>query len=154
MNAESVSVPWVKRLAVIAFVIFLPACQSTDTRQFGGVLGSVAGAVGGSYLGRYLGGGTAGAIVTSVAGGVAGWYVGSKVGGYLGKDDRQKMAAASQAAFNTGEPQTFSSTSSGVTGRAEVVPGQSAGSGDCKTIRQTVVLKDGSTHTEDVNSCK
>lgn len=157
MSARSVSIPWMKRLVVIAFAALLTACQSADTRQVGGLAGSIAGAIGGSYLGRYLGGGTVGAIATSIAGGVAGYYVGAGIGGYLGRDDRKKMANASQQAFYSGEPQTFSNPDSGVKGRAEVIRpsdgAQPSGNG-CKTIRQTVVLKDGTTHTEDVKSCK
>jgi surface antigen len=141
---------------IFALAILLAACQSAETRRFGAVLGSVAGSIGGGYLGSALGGGTAGRILGAVAGGVAGYYVGSTVGGYLGKDDQQRMANASQKAFETGEPQTFNSPDSGVSGRAEVLPATQTqqASGECKTIRQTVVLKDGRTATEDVRSCK
>ncbi|HET7061825.1 MAG TPA: hypothetical protein VFI43_06560 [Nitrosospira sp.] len=157
MSAGSVSIPWMKRLLVIALAALLTACQSADTRRVGGLAGSIAGAIGGSYLGRYLGGGTVGAIATSVAGGVAGYYVGAGIGGYLGRDDQKKMANASQQAVYTGEPQTFSNPDSGVKGRAEVIRPADVSqqpSGNCKIIRQTVVLKDGTTHTEDVKSCK
>ena len=155
MRAASGSMPRIKRLLIVALVVLLPACQSTQTRQVGGLIGSVAGAIGGSYLGRYLGGGTAGSIVTSIAGGVAGWYVGAGIGGYLGKNDQQRMVEASQRAFDTGQPQTFSNPDSGVKGKAEIVSSaQQAEKPECKTIRQTVVLKDGKTVTEDVNNCK
>ena len=155
MDQASISSARIRRLTIVALIMLLPACQSADTRRFGGILGSVAGSIGGSYLGSYLGGGTAGRIVGAVAGGVAGYYVGSTVGGYLGKEDRQRMAQASQAAFDTGQPQTFSNPDTGLKGKAEVVPTQTAEqSGECKTIRQTVVLKDGKTVTEDVKSCK
>jgi surface antigen len=143
-----------RQLFVLALVILLPACQSTDTRRAGGLIGSIAGSIGGSYLGSYLGG-TAGQIVGAIAGGVGGYYLGSTVGGYLGKDDKQKMAEASQRAYETEEPQTFSNPNSGVSGKAEVVPSAQQGDNrECKIIRQTVVLKDGKTVTEDVNSCK
>lgn len=112
MDQASISNAWIKRLTIIALIMLLPACQSADTRRFGGILGSVAGSIGGSYLGSALGGSTAGRIVGAVAGGVAGYYVGSTVGGYLGKEDKQRMAQASQAAFDTGQPQTFSNPDS------------------------------------------
>ena len=110
----------------------------------------------GSYLGSALGGGTAARIVGAVAGGVAGYYVGSTVGGYLGKEDKQRMAQASQTAFDTGQPQTFSNLDTGLKGTAQVLPSPPTAQqdGECKTIRQTVVLKDGKTVTEDVRSCK
>lgn len=157
MDQASLSSTRIRRLTIVALIMLLPACQSADTRRFGGVLGSVAGSLGGSYLGSYLGGGTAGRIVGAVAGGVAGYYVGSTVGGYLGKEDRQRMAQASQTAFDTGQPQTFSNADTGLKGKAEVVSTQAqqqADNRECKTIRQTVVLKDGKTVTEDVRSCK
>lgn len=146
---------WIKRLTIIALVMLLPACQSAETRRFGGILGGVAGSVGGSYLGSYLGGGTAGRIVGAVAGSVAGYYVGAELGGYLGEADKQKMAQASQAAFNTGQTQTFSNPDTGLKGKAEIVAAPATQQNqDCKTIRQTIVLKDGKTVTEDVKSCK
>ena len=143
---------WFRRLTVIALVMLLAACQSNETRRFGGILGSVAGSIGGSYLGSYLGGGTAGRILGAVAGGVGGYYLGSTVGGYLGKDDQRRMAETSQQAYETNQTQTFTNPDSGVRGKAEIV-GPAEGR-ECKTIRQTVVLKDGKTVTEDVKSCK
>jgi hypothetical protein len=65
------------------------------------------------------------------------------------------MAEASQRAYETEQPQVFSNPDSGVTGKAEVVQATQQGDNrECKTIRQTVVLKDGKTVTEDVKSCK
>ena len=82
----------------------------------------------------------------AIARGVGGYYLGSSIGGYLGKDDKQKMAEASQRAYETEQPQTFSNAESGVNGKAEVVQASQQGdSRGCKTIRQTVVLKDGQT---------
>jgi surface antigen len=154
MKALPISGLRLRQLFVLALVILLPACQSTETRRAGGLIGSIAGSIGGSYLGSYLGG-TAGPLVGAIAGGVGGYYLGSNVGGYLGKDDKQKMAEASQRAYETEEPQTFSNPNSGVSGTAEVVPSAQQGDNrECKIIRQTVVLKDGKTVTEDVKSCK
>jgi surface antigen len=160
MSAKFGSVPWAKRTAVVALVILLPACQSMepkDARMIGGVIGSIGGAIGGSYLGSYLGG-TAASIATSVIGGLAGSYIGAEIGGYLGRDDQQRMAEASKRAFETGETQTFSNSMTGVKGKAEIVaPNQAAqqsSTSDCKTIRQTIVLKDGTSRTEDVDRCK
>ncbi len=151
MVGTPISVAWFRRLIVVALVMLLAACQSTETRRFGSILGSVAGSIGGSYLGSYLGG-TAGSIVGAIAGGVGGYYLGSTIGGYLGKDDQRRMAETSQQAYETNQTQTFTNPDSGVRGKAEIVG--SAEGGECKTIRQTVVLKDGKTVTEDVKSCK
>ena len=146
-----------KWLIAITLIVLLPGCQTADTRRTGGLIGSIAGSIGASYLGSYLGGGTVGRILGAVAGGVAGYYVGSEIGGVLGKDDKKKMADASQKAFETNQTQTFSNPDSGLVGKAEVVqsgPTPAQKNKECKTIRQTVVLKDGKTVTEDVNSCK
>ncbi|MEO6825610.1 MAG: hypothetical protein ABI167_12950 [Nitrosospira sp.] len=116
MDPTSISNAWIKRLTMITLIMLLPACQSADTSRFGGLLGSVAGSIGASYLGGYLGGGTAGNIIAAVAGGVGGYYVGSTIGGCLGKGDKQSMAQASQTAFNTGQPQTFSNSDTGLEG--------------------------------------
>ena len=148
----------IKRLTIIALVMLLVACQSAETRRAGGLIGSIAGSIGGSYLGSHLGGGIAGRIVGAVAGGVAGYYVGAHIGSYLGQEDKQRMAQASQRAFDTGQTQAFSNPDTGLRGKAEVVPSaqvaQQADNRECKTIRQTIVLKDGKTVTEDATSCK
>lgn len=148
----------VKQLTIIALVMLLAACQSAETRRTGGMVGSMAGSIGGSYLGSYLGGGTAGRIMGAIAGGVTGYYVGTNIGSYLGQEDKQRMAQASQRAFDTGQTQAFSNPDSGLRGKAEVMPSaqpaQQADNRECKTIRQTIVLKDGKTVTEDVTSCK
>lgn len=155
MGSLSISGIRLKRLLIVALVMLVSACQSAETRRAGGLIGSIAGSIGGSYLGSYLGGGTAGRIVGAIAGGVGGYYLGATVGGYLGKDDKQKMAEASQRAYETEQPQIFSNAESGVNGKAEVVQASQQGdSRECKTIRQTIVLKDGKTVTEDVKSCK
>ena len=154
MDSFSLSHMTLRRLLIVALVVLLPACQSTEARRIGGLVGSIAGSIGGSYLGQSVGG-TAGQILGAITGGVGGYYLGSSVGGYLGKDDKQKMAEASQRAYETEQPQTFSNPDSGVNGKAEVVQASQQGdSSGCKTIRQTVVLKDGKTVTEDVKSCK
>ena len=154
MESLSISGIRLKQLLIVALLMLLSACQSAETRRAGGVIGSIAGSIGGSYLGHYVGG-TAGQIVGAIAGGVGGYYLGSSIGGYLGKDDKQKMAEASQRAYETEQPQTFSNAESGVNGKAEVVQASQQGdSRECKTIRQTAVLKDGKTVKEDIKSCK
>lgn len=151
MDQASISATWARRLLLLALVVVLSACQSTETRRAGGLIGSIAGSIGGSYLGSYLGD-TVGSILGAVIGGVGGYYLGSEIGSRLGKDDQRRMAETSQRAYETNQTQTFINPDSGVKGKAEVV--EVAEDRDCKTIRQTVVLKDGKTVTEDVKSCK
>ena len=68
MDGTSISVAWFRRLTVIALVMLLAACQSNETRRFGGILGSVAGSIGEAIFGSYLGGGTAGRILAQSPG--------------------------------------------------------------------------------------
>ena len=152
MNQASISAAWTKRLLLLALVTLLSACQSAETRRAGGLIGGIAGSIGGGYLGSYLGGGTAGRILGAVAGGVGGYYLGAEIGGRLGQEDQRRMAQTSQRAYETNQTQTFTNPDSGVSGKAEVVGADD--DSNCKTIRQTVVLKDGKTVTEDVKSCK
>ena len=131
MDRLSISGIRLKQLLIVALLMLLSACQSAETRRAGGE------------------------IVGAIAGGVGGYYLGSSIGGYLGKDDKQKMAEASQRAYETEQQQTFSNAESGVSGKAEVVQASQQGdSRECKTIRQTAVLKDGKTVKEDIKSCK
>lgn len=152
MDQTLTSATWLRRLLLLAMVAVLSACQSNETRRAGGLIGSIAGSIGGSYLGSYLGGGTAGRILGAVAGGVGGYYLGAEIGGRLGKEDQRRMAQTSQRAYETNQTQTFTNPDTGVRGTAEVVGVDNER--ECKTIRQTVVLKDGKTVTEDVKSCK
>src|SRR5688500_19821522 len=101
MNSTPISDTWMKRLLIFSLIILLSACQSAETRRFGGLVGSIAGSIGGSYLGSSLGGGTAGRILGAIAGGVAGYYVGATVGGYVGKDDQRRVAEAARRARGT-----------------------------------------------------
>jgi surface antigen len=121
MGKVSLSRMRAKWLIAVALIMLLPGCQTADTRRTGGLIGSIAGSIGASYLGSYLGGGTVGRILGAVAGGVAGYYVGAEIGGVLGKDDKKKMADASQKAFETNQTQIFSNPDSGLVGKAEVV---------------------------------
>ncbi|SFW23341.1 glycine zipper 2TM domain-containing protein [Nitrosovibrio sp. Nv17] len=153
MNRTIFTRTWVRGSVAALLIAFLSGCQTGDSRRVGGVIGSVTG----SYLGYQLGGSsTAGRLAGAVAGSLAGYYLGTTIAGYLEEGDRNRMSQASQAAFETNQTQTFSNPDNGVQGKAEVVsPTQATQQGqECKTIRQTIVLKNGDTVTEDVKSCK
>lgn len=105
----------------------------------------------GKSLLRIVGGGsTIGASALSCG------YLGGQIGAYLDEQDRQKMSDAAQAALDTGKVQTWDSDETASSGRSEVVKTAHAArqDGNCKTVRNTVVLADGARKQENVTACK
>ena len=90
-------------------------------------------------------------------------YEKSSLKDYIGGLDKENLARAIQKAADTGQPQVFTNQESGVKGKAEVIQSrilstQEAGKRDgvreCKTIRQTIILKDKREVIESVDLCK
>ena len=82
---------------------------------------------------------------------------------YIGDQDRKSLVRVIQKAADTGEPQEFINQESGVRGRAEVIQSralstQEVGKEDsireCKTIRQSIILKDKREIIESIVLCK
>ena len=82
---------------------------------------------------------------------------------YIGDQDRKSLVRVIQKAADTGQPQEFINQESGVKGRAEVIQSrvlstQEAGKKDsvreCKTIRQSIILKDKREIIESIVLCK
>jgi len=70
---------------------------------------------------------------------------------YIGDIDKKNLSMAIQKAADTDQPQVFTNQDSGVKGKAEVIQsrtlstqerGKQDGVRECKTIRQTIILKD------------
>ena len=82
---------------------------------------------------------------------------------YIGDQDRKNLVRIIQKAADTGQPQIFTNQESGVKGIAEVIQsrelstqeaGKKDGVRECKTIRQTIILKDKREVIESVVLCK
>jgi len=82
---------------------------------------------------------------------------------YIGDQDKKNLVRVIQEAANTGQPQVFINHESGVKGKAEVIQsttlstqeaGKQDGVRECKTIRQTIILKDKREVIESVVLCK
>ena len=82
---------------------------------------------------------------------------------YIGDQDRKSLVRVIQKAADTGQPQEFINQESGVKGRAEVIQSralstQEEGKKDsvreCKTIRQSIILKDKREIIESIVLCK
>lgn len=126
----------------------------------GGVLGGLLGNKSGSDSARKLG---------TIVGVAAGGLIGGQIGKLLNEKDKQQAGAATRKALDSGSPQTWENSSSGNSGTVQVVdasarpPTTPSGVGEqsgtapartCKTVKQTITLKDGSTFDEDVTACK
>lgn len=83
-------------------------------------------------------------------------YIGGQIGLALDEMDREKMNEAAQAALDTGKVQTWDNPETDTSGTAKIIKTGSAakGGGDCKTVRNTLVLADGTRKQEDVTACK
>ncbi len=82
---------------------------------------------------------------------------------YIGNQDKRNLVRIVQKAADTGQPQVFTNQESGVKGMAEVIQsrelstqeaGKKDGVRECKTIRQTIILKDKREVIESVVLCK
>ncbi|NNC71175.1 MAG: hypothetical protein HKN90_10175 [Flavobacteriaceae bacterium] len=82
---------------------------------------------------------------------------------YIGDLDKKNLALAIQKAADTDQPQVFTNQDSGIKGKAEVIKsstlstqetGKQDGVRECKTIRQTIILKDRREVIESVVLCK
>ena len=82
---------------------------------------------------------------------------------YIGNQDKKNLVRIIQKAADTGQPQVFTNQESGVKGIAEVIQsrelstqeaGKKDGVRECKTIRQTIILKDKREVIESVMLCK
>ena len=103
------------------------------------------------------------APINSITGKVANMYTKESLKDYVGDLDKKSLAMAIQKAANTDQPHVFINQESGVKGKAEVIQSrtlatQETGKKDsvrkCKTIRQTIILKDKREIIESVVLCK
>lgn len=142
---------------IVVICMALAGCETMSKQQMGTGVGAIAGGI----LGTQIGGGT-GKIIATVGGAALGGLLGSQLGKYLDTQDKSKADAASRQALETGRTQTWTNPETGVRGTVQVVntPNRSkpvaAGTParQCRTTKHDIVLKDGSTRTEDVTACK
>lgn len=146
-------------LALTLSLVGLPGCaqlENTDSQTIGASVGAVAC-------------GTVGAVLTknsskltrtlATAGAALGCgFIGSQIGSYLDAQDKQKMEDAAQAALATGKPQAWASPNSKTSGTATIIPSSTEtrtdDGGKCRTVRNAVVLADGTERQEDLVACE
>lgn len=156
MKMRWIAVTFVLVLGVIA------GCANISKEQGGAGIGAIVGGVVGSQFGS---GGTK--VLATALGVGAGALIGNRIGKYLDDRDKQKLASATIKTAETGKPQSVVSPDSGTTMRTTTVSAPAAQTstsstspvatntgGECKTVRQTIVLKDGTRQQEDVRVCR
>jgi surface antigen len=136
-----------------------PLGQMNTAEIFGTAIGAAAGAYGGSRIGH-----GATPYITGALGAAAGAWLGKSIASYLSESAQQQAAGATQQAAQSGRLQTWSDPQSGASGRAQVIrtstsPQPTASnnttqSKPCRTVEQTITLKDGSKRKEEVTACQ
>ena len=99
----------------------------------------------------------------AITGKIINLYVKGSLNDYIGDLDKKSLALAIQKAADTNQPQSFTNQGSGIKGNVEVIQsrtlstqeiGKEDGSRECKTIRQTILLKDRREIIESIVLCK
>jgi len=162
------------KLVAIALAISLTSgCESMNKEKMGTGLGVLIGAAGGAAAGGAIAKDKKqGMVIGAIAGAIAGGLIGNKIAQYLTEQDRKKHSEAVSKALETGQPQAWTSPETGNSGQVTVgtttpspapqtpppstapVPQTMAQAPLCRTTTQTIKLKNGETHTEELKACK
>ena len=134
----------------IAATSVAPASAQMGPKETDGTIG---GALLGGIAGGLLGGRGGGAVGGAIAGAFIGGVIGNRIGASLDEQDRMALARATRAAFVSGRSQRFSRRS-GAHGQVSVVKSNVVDGKPCRTLRQDVVLKDGSILSDTVSACR
>ena len=148
--------PSILRILLWMNVLLLSACQSTN----------IISNIGGSNVESDTNPRLEKMAVTpfnAITGKITNLYAKGSLKDYIGDLDKKNLSMAIQKAADTDQPQVFTNQDSGVNGKAEVIQsrtfstqesGKQDGVRECKTIRQTIILKDKREVIESVVLCK
>jgi len=138
------------------FILFLSACQSTNIiNTIGG--NNTESNTSPQFEKKVIG------PFNAITGKVTNLYAKGSLKDYIGDLDKKNLVLAIQKAAATDQPQVFTNQDSGVKGKAEVIKsrtlstqetGKQNGVRECKTIRQTIILKDKREVIESIVLCK
>nr|WP_281720392.1 glycine zipper domain-containing protein [Nitrosomonas nitrosa] len=162
-------------VALILSILFISGCENINKQKIGTIAGGAIGAAGGAALGSVVTKDKKlGMAIGAVVGGIAGGIIGNQIGQYLDEEDQKRHSEAVAKALETGQPQVWASPDTGNSGKITVVdvpplppPTVQTTSQDetssaqpiaraplCRTTTQTIKLKNGETHTEELKACK
>jgi outer membrane lipoprotein SlyB len=116
--------------------------------------GTAAGAIFGGIIGGVLGGRGAGAVGGAIAGAAIGSFIGNRIGAALDAEDRAALERTTRSAVTTGKSRRYTNKRTGVKARAQVVSSRRVDGRECRTIKQEVVLKDGTVLSDTIRACK
>ena len=148
--------PSILRILLWMNVLLLSACQSTS------IISNISGSNVESDTNPQLEK-SAIAPFNAITGKITNLYAKGSLKDYIGNIDKKNLSMAIQKAADTDQPQVFTNQDSGVKGKAEVIqsrtlstqePDRQDGVRECKTIRQTIILKDKREVIESVVLCK
>ena len=148
--------PSILRILLWMNVLLLSACQSTS------IISNIGGSNVESDTNPQLEK-RAVASFNAITGKITNLYAKGSLKDYIGDIDKKNLSMAIQKAADTDQPQVFTNQDSGVKGKAEVIQsrtlstqelGRQDGVRECKTIRQTIILKDKREVIESVVLCK
>ena len=137
-------------------ILLLSACQSTN------IISNIGGSNVESDTNPQLEK-RAVAPFNAITGKITNLYAKGSLKDYIGDIDKKNLSMAIQKAADTDQPQVFTNQDSGVKGKVEVIQsrtlstqelGRQDGVRECKTIRQTIILKDKREVIESVVLCK
>ena len=150
-----------KILLLINIFILLSACQTAD------IINNITNGVGSNVESDTDTDPQLGKIAISkfsaVTRKITNLYEKNSLKDYIGDQDKKNLVRVIQKAADTGQPQVFTNQESGVKGKAEVIQsgtlstqeaGKKNGVRECKTIRQTIILKDKREVIESIFLCK
>jgi hypothetical protein len=148
--------PSILRILLWMNILLLSACQST----------TIISNIGGSNVESDTNPQLEKRAITpfdAITGKITNLYAKGSLKDYIGDLDKKNLSMAIQKAADTDQPQVFTNQDSGVNGKAEVIQsrtfstqesGKQDGVRECKTIRQTIILKDKREVIESVVLCK
>lgn len=146
---------WHVALGMACAVLFMgsaaPSQAQMGPQESGGTLG---GSILGGVIGGAIGGRGSRAVVGAVAGAAIGGMIGNRIGAALDAQDRAAVAQATRSAMTSGKSRSYVSKRTGIKARAQVVSSTKTAGRECRTIKQEVVLKDGSVLNDTVRACK
>jgi len=142
--------------------MLLAGCVSTPKQQTSTGVGAAIGAIAGGQLGTGRN-----RILGIAAGAAIGGMIGNRVGKHLDEQDKQRTAEASARTAQTGQVQRVKTKSGATVTTAPTSPAtqgsqataaapatRTSAAPECKTVRQTIVLQNGTSESEDVTMCK
>ena len=142
--------------AIGGLVLFSGGCATDGNGTNKEAGGALAGAVIGAVIGSQIGSGT-GRDLAIASGAILGALAGSRIGRNLDEQDRAAQAEATVEALGSDEENTttWDNPDSNVSGTVEAGPIDDRQAGvQCRVLKQTVVLEDGTSMQEDLEVCR